>query len=94
MSHLPANWSPPEPPPPPPSEEPRSLWKPIGITLVTTFVLSMCTCAGGLSIGKRPDGIGSLLLYSGLIFLGLFVLTLNVALVYFLIWIIQRMVKR
>jgi F0F1-type ATP synthase membrane subunit a len=88
-------YPPPPPPPfPPPPKEPRSLWKPIGITLATTAFLSFSTCAGAISMGVRSKGLSGWLLYAGVVFLGLFVLTLNVAMVYFLIWIILKMVKR
>jgi hypothetical protein len=72
---------------PPPA---RSLWRPIGLTLVSTLMLAFSTCAGGFAVGKGPNGIGSFLLYSGLIFIGLFLLTLFFAVVYFLIWVIQK----
>jgi hypothetical protein len=87
-------YPPPPQPSPPPLKEPRSLWKPIGITLATTAFLSFSTCAGAVSMGVGSKGLSGWLLYAGVVFLGLFVLTLNVALVYFLIWIIQNAVKR
>lgn len=77
-------------PPPPVPPPPRSLWKPIGLTLVASLLLSISTCAGGFTIGKGPNGLGSLLLYAGVMFLGLFLLTLFVAAIYFIIWLIQN----
>ncbi len=80
-----SNFPPPSVPPPP-----RSLWKPIGLTLVASLLLGISTCAGGFAIGKGPGGLGSLLLYAGLMFLGLFFLTLFVAAIYFIIWLVQN----
>ncbi|HKN24458.1 MAG TPA: hypothetical protein VJX72_06400 [Candidatus Acidoferrum sp.] len=77
-----SNFPPPSVPPPP-----RSLWKPIGLTLVASLLLGISTCAGGFAIGK---GLGSLLLYAGLMFLGLFLLTLFVAAIYFIVWLVQN----
>jgi hypothetical protein len=71
--------------PPPPS--PRSLWKPIGLTLLASFLLAFCTCAGGFSVGKGPDGLGSFLIYSGLFFIAVFLLTLCFAAIYLVIWL-------
>jgi hypothetical protein len=74
-----------------PSRPPaRTLWKPIGLTLVATLVLALFTCGGGFAVGKGPDGLGSFLLYTGLLFVGLFLLTLLFAAVYLIVWLIQK----
>jgi hypothetical protein len=71
----------------PPQNPPGTLWKPIGITLLTTFLLALTTCAGGINLGKDR---GYILLYAGLLFIGLFLLTLFFAIVYFIVWLIQN----
>jgi len=68
----------------------RSLWKPIGLTLLGSLCLGLSTCVGGFTVGKGPDGFGTFLLYSGLVFLGLFLLTVLFAVLYFLIWLVQK----
>ncbi len=65
----------------------KSLWKPIGITLLTTFLLALSTCAGGLNLGKDS---GYILLYAGLLFIALFFLTLFFAVIYFIVSLIQN----
>ena len=66
---------------------PRSLWKPIGITLLTSFLLALTTCAGGIRFGKDS---GAILIYAGLFFTALFVLTLCFAAIYFVIRLLQN----
>jgi hypothetical protein len=73
-----------------PQTPPRSLWKPIGLTLVATSLLALTTCAGGFKLGKAPDSIGPYLLYAGLFFIALFLLTLVFAVIYFIVWLVQR----
>ena len=74
-----------------PSRPPApTLWKPIGLTLVATLALALFTCGGGFAVGKGPDGLGSFLLYTGLLFVGLFLLTLLFAAVYLIVWLIQK----
>jgi hypothetical protein len=73
-----------------PPAKPRSLWKPIGITLLSSFLLAICTCGGGFTIGKDVVGLSSFLLYAGLLFLAIFVLTVFFAVIYFFIWLAQR----
>jgi hypothetical protein len=74
----------------PPPAHPRSLWKPIGITLLSSLILAICTCGGGFTIGKGPDGLGTFLLLSGLVFLGILAFTAFFAVIYFFIWLAQR----
>jgi hypothetical protein len=74
----------------PPPAQSRSLWKPIGITLLSSFLLAIFTCGGGFTIHKGPDGLETFLLYSGLIFLAIFALTAFFAVIYFFIWLAQR----
>jgi hypothetical protein len=74
---------------PPPAPR-RSLWKPIGLTLVATSFLALTTCAGGFKLGKAPDSIGPYLLYAGLFFIALFLLTLLFAAIYLIVWLVQK----
>jgi hypothetical protein len=78
--------------PPDPSPAPkRSLWKPIGITLLGSFVLAFSTCAGGFALdGRATKTLGAFFIYAGLLFLGIFVLTSFVAVIYFIIWLVQK----
>jgi hypothetical protein len=79
---IPSNSIPPAPP--------RSLWKPIGLTLLATSLLALTTCAGGFKLGNAPASIGPYLLYAGLLFIALFFLTLVFAVGYFIVWLVQR----
>ena len=74
---------------PTPPKHPRSIWKPIGLTLVATALLALTTCAGGFKLGKAPNSIGPYLLYAGLFFVALFLVTLVFAVVYFIVWLVQ-----
>ena len=78
--------------PPDPSPAPkRSLWKPIGITLLGSFILAFSTCAGGFALdGRATKTLGAFFTYAGLLFLGIFVLTSFVAVIYFIIWLVQK----
>jgi len=80
----------PNPAPGPPPPHPRSLWKPIGLTLLSSLLLAICTCGGGFTIGKGTSGFGSLLLLAGLVFLAIFAFTAFFAVIYFFIWLAQR----
>jgi hypothetical protein len=73
-----------------PPKHPRSIWKPIGLTLVATALLALTTCAGGFELGKAPNSIGPYLLYAGLFFVALFFLTLLFAAIYFIVWLVQK----
>jgi hypothetical protein len=73
-----------------PPAKPYTLWKPIGITLLSSFILAICTCGGGFTIGKGTDGLGSLLLLSGLVFLAISAFTAFFAVIYFFIWLARR----
>jgi hypothetical protein len=64
------------------------------LTLAWSLFLGLSTCAGGLLSGKNPHGLGRLLLYAGMLFLGLFWLTLCFAVIYFFVWLIQKAVSR
>ena len=70
----------------------RSLWKPIGITLLGSFILAFSTCAGGFALngGRATKILGAFFFYAGLLFFGIFVLTSFVAVIYFIIWLVQR----
>ena len=73
-----------------PVEPPRSLWRPIGITLISSLFLSFSTCAGAGVLNRASSGLRLFLFYAGLGFLGLFFLTLLFAAIYLIIWIIQK----
>lgn len=84
MSNRPANCTPPPTlPPEPPQPEVKSAWKPLFLILLGSLGLAVTTCAGGMSVGKGPAGLGSLLLYAGLLFIGVFFVTLAAIAVYF-----------
>jgi hypothetical protein len=90
MSEPPANWTPPPAPPPPETpQRVKSAWKPLFLILLCSLGLAAVTCAGGLSLGK--DGGGPFLLSAGLLFIGVFVVTLGAIVVYFFIWIVQKL---
>jgi hypothetical protein len=74
----------------PSGEPPRSLWRPIAITLISSLFLSFSTCAGAGALNRASGGLSLLLVYAGLGFLGLFFLTLVFAAIYFIIWISRR----
>jgi hypothetical protein len=95
MNNLPANWTPPSTSlPEPPQPEVKSAWKPLFLILLGSLGLAVTTCTGGLSVGKGRDGLGSLLLYAGLMFIGVFFVTLAAIVVYFFIWVIQKLGHR
>jgi hypothetical protein len=91
ISHLSANWTPPPPPPAAPKRPVNSTWKPLFTILLSSLGLAVITCAGGFSVGKGPDGLGSFLLYAGRLFIGVFFVTLAAIVVYFFIWIVQKL---
>lgn len=76
--------------PPAPAAENRgnsSLWRPLFISLVSSAALAFITCAGGLSLAKDTGVLGSILLYAGLCFLGVFGITILAMGIYFFIWL-------
>jgi len=86
MSELPANWAPAPPTPPRPGA--KSAWKPLLLILLSSLGLAVITCGGGFALGK--DGGGPFFLYAGLVFMGIFVMTLAAIVVYFFIWMAQK----
>lgn len=70
--------------------ERRSLWKPLFISLASSAALAFITCAGGISLSKGSGVLGSLLLYAGLFFLGVFGITILAMGIYFFIWLGRR----
>lgn len=90
MNAPPANSFPSSAPPPAGSPR-RSFWKPLLITLLFSGILGLITCAGGLSIGNGTGSLGGFLLYAGLMFLGVFCATALAIVVYFFIWLIQKL---
>jgi hypothetical protein len=72
------------------AESPRSLWRPIGMTLISSLSLSFSTCAGAGVLNRASGGLSLFLLYAGLGFLGLFFLTLVFAAIYFIIWVSRK----
>lgn len=79
------------PPSAPPGSPRHSFWRPLLITLLSSGILGLITCAGGLSIGKGPGSFGTLLLYTALMCLGIFCAAALAIVVYFFIWLIQKL---
>lgn len=87
MSDLPANWTPPRPPEA--SEGPRkTAWKSLLITLMTSGVLMVITCAGGLSLLNKHNDMGVVLSAIGLLLGFVFLGSLAGTVVYFFIWLV------
>ena len=77
--------------PPPPQR--RSLWKPIGLTLLVTFFLALSSCAGSLFFQRNSHGsrmMAGVLIVVGMLSLTLFVVLLLVAVIYLFVWIFDR----
>lgn len=77
---------------PPPAQR-RSLWKPIGITLLVTFLLAFSSCAGSLLFrGKSAVSrmVAGVLMAVGVLSVLLFYFLVLVALIYFFVWIFDR----
>ena len=73
----------------------KKLWKPIGITILSTFVLAFACCAGGGAISST----GMTSLSEGLLMLGVFslfgfLISLVVAFVYLLVEMVRGMLNR
>jgi hypothetical protein len=94
MSHLPANWTPSPQPLPAPPRPVKGAWKPLFTILLSSLGLAVITCGSGFSVGKGPGGLGSFLLYAGLLFLGVFLVTLAAMAVYLFIWMVRKLGSR
>ncbi len=69
-----------------PSQEPRSLWKPIGITILGSFVIALGSCAGGAALGSGPlKSISVPLIWIGFLFELVFLGSLIAAVIYFFV---------
>lgn len=75
-------------------EEPRSLWRPIGFTLASLFLLSFTTCGGGFVLVNASKGLSGFLLLVGRIALVLLLLTLVFAAIYGIVRAIRGALRR
>lgn len=91
MSQLPANWTPPPEPLRAPQRPVKSAWKPLFTILLSSLGLALITCGSGFSVGKGPGELGSFLLYAGLLFIGVFLMTLAAMVVYLFIRVVRKL---
>jgi len=79
---------------PPVAPEARSFaWRPLFIVFFSSGFLAFLTCSGGFVFGKGPSGLGTLLLYAGLLFAGICAISFVAIVVYFLVWMILKLVS-
>ncbi len=90
MSHLPANWLPPDPPQSP--RRRRNSIIPALITVGCAFVLLGGSAFGALSTCSYSGN--NRWFYTGLLFVGLFLLTLLFAAVYLIVRLFQKATSR
>jgi len=81
----------PQPPLESPPQESRSLWEPIGIAILGSFILAFGSCASGAALSGGPlKDISGLLIQIGLLFLLVFLGSLVAAVVYFFVTIFGK----
>ena len=72
-------------------QEPRSLWKPIGIAILASFILAIGSCAGGAALSDGPlKDISEVLIQIGLLFLLVFLGSLVAAVIYLFVTIFSK----
>ena len=80
-----------QPPLEPPPQQPRSLWKPIGIAILGSFIIALGSCAGGAALTSGPlKSISELLIQIGLLSLLVFFGSLVAAVIYFFVSLLSK----
>lgn len=78
-----------------PPQESRSLWKPIGITILSTFVLAIICCSGGNMIASMHlERVAMALLLVGIASFGSCALALLFAFLYMLYRLLRKTLSR
>lgn len=75
----------------PPSPERRSLWKPIGIAILGSFLVGFGSCAGGILLSAGPVRfLSQVFIMLGMLSFFLFLVSLAVAFFYFLAEVFRK----